>query len=314
MTVLETSKQSGAIDADWAFHRYEEIRPRLPVAPTMPERSVHAAHLGELMGEADVFVLDAFGVLNVGDAPVQGAPERIRTLREMGKRLFVLTNGATFGPEKVMQKFARFGFDFTEEEVISSRHLLCAGLSAYDDERLWGIAALPESDLPSLPGRMELLGDDPDVYDRVKGFVLLSSLDWDRKRHRLMLDSLKCRPRPVLVGNPDLVAPRGDSFSLEPGYFVHELVDETGITPEYYGKPYLNAFDEVRHRLKLQGIRVDDRRILMVGDTLHTDILGGAAAGLRTVLVTDLGLFKGQDADSYIRQSGIVPDFIIPHT
>ncbi|MFD1810358.1 HAD hydrolase-like protein [Gemmobacter lanyuensis] len=33
----------------------------------------------------------------------------------------------------------------------------------------------------------------------------------------------------------------------------------------------------------------------MVGDTLHTDILGGQAAGHGTILVTDHGLFKGRD-------------------
>ncbi len=50
----------------------------------------------------------------------------------------------------------------------------------------------------------------------------------------------------------------------------------------------------------------------MVGDTLHTDVLGGAAAGLKTVLVTDHGLFSGLNADDFVRRSGIVPDFIIP--
>ena len=52
----------------------------------------------------------------------------------------------------------------------------------------------------------------------------------------------------------------------------------------------------------------------MVGDTLHTDILGGAAAGLRTVLVTDHGLLKGMNASDLIQRSGIVPDFIAATT
>ncbi len=50
----------------------------------------------------------------------------------------------------------------------------------------------------------------------------------------------------------------------------------------------------------------------MVGDTLHTDVLGGAAAGCRSVLVTDHGLFAGRDTAPFIAASGIVPDFIIP--
>jgi ribonucleotide monophosphatase NagD (HAD superfamily) len=52
----------------------------------------------------------------------------------------------------------------------------------------------------------------------------------------------------------------------------------------------------------------------MVGDTLHTDVLGGAAAGCRTVLVTDHGLFAGRDTVPFIAASGIVPDFIVKTT
>jgi glycerol 3-phosphatase-2 len=37
---------------------------------------------------------------------------------------------------------------------------------------------------------------------------------------------------------------------------------------------------------------VPDERVLMVGDTLHTDILGGNAAGFRTALIAGLRLFR----------------------
>ena len=50
----------------------------------------------------------------------------------------------------------------------------------------------------------------------------------------------------------------------------------------------------------------------MVGDTLHTDILGGAAAGLHTALVTGFGALLGLDVDTAIRKAGIVPDIILP--
>jgi ribonucleotide monophosphatase NagD (HAD superfamily) len=52
----------------------------------------------------------------------------------------------------------------------------------------------------------------------------------------------------------------------------------------------------------------------MVGDTLHTDVLGGAAAGIGTILITDHGLFKGFDVAPYITQSGIQPDWIVSTT
>ena len=50
----------------------------------------------------------------------------------------------------------------------------------------------------------------------------------------------------------------------------------------------------------------------MVGDTLHTDVLGGAAYGIKTALVTDHGLFSGYDYAKFIHKTQIVPDFIIP--
>lgn len=52
--------------------------------------------------------------------------------------------------------------------------------------------------------------------------------------------------------------------------------------------------------------------MIMIGDTLHTDILGGAAAGIRTALVTQHGVLNGQDATAHIEACGIRPDFVIP--
>ena len=50
------------VTADWAFARYEAIRPRAPAA-TFAASSRRAAHLGEVAEHVDAFILDAFGVL-----------------------------------------------------------------------------------------------------------------------------------------------------------------------------------------------------------------------------------------------------------
>jgi ribonucleotide monophosphatase NagD (HAD superfamily) len=51
------------------------------------------------------------------------------------------------------------------------------------------------------------------------------------------------------------------------------------------------------------------RDILMVGDTLQTDILGGNKFGLDTVLVLS-GNTLPDDAETRITASGIVPTYI----
>ena len=301
------------VDAQWAFARYEEIRERLPAA-TFPAHSRRAENLAALSETFDVFILDAFGVLNVGESAVPGAPERVAALTKRGKAVFVLTNGATYDESVALEKYRRLGFAFEPRQIVSSRALLHDGLKQYPDGFRWGVAAAPQSNLDALPGDLRLLADDRSAYEEADGFVLLSSLFWDMARQDLLVASLSGNPRPVLVGNPDLVAPREFGLSLEPGFYAHDLADRTGIVPVFFGKPYDNAFDEVRRRLAAEGRPVSPQRIAMVGDTLHTDVLGGAAADLKTVLVTDHGLFRGLDAEAFIQRSGIVPDVIIPTT
>ena len=296
-------------DAAWACRRYEEIRPRLPRA-RFPLQTQPIANLGDLLDRIDVFVLDGYGVLNIGTDPVPGAPERIAQLRAAGKRVVILTNGATYPHARTVARYARLGYDFAASEVVSSRDALALALRGRADLR-WGFAATPESAITDLAPNGFLLGDEPAGYESAEGFILLSTGDWGTARHDRMVAALRARPRPVLVGNPDLVAPRENGLSVEPGHFAHLLADSTGIAPEFYGKPFANAFALVSAWI---GPGVKPERIAMVGDTPHTDILGGAATGWRTVLVTDHGLLKGRSPDEIHGLSDIRPDFIAPTT
>jgi len=300
-------------DTDWAFSFYHANRARLPTA-SFPAIAQRADHLVDIADEFDVFVLDAFGVLNVGEGPVAGAPECIKALQDMGKRAIVLTNGATFNAQKARQKYQGFGFDFKLRDVVSSRDVLAAELRAFDKKFQWGVAAIPRANIADFGPNFHLLGENQKDYDEADGLILLSSLGWNMDLHQKMLQSLQQNPRPLYVGNPDVVAPREDRFSIEPGFYAHEIANQSAVEPVFCGKPFGNSFDAVKQRLADEGLNIDPSRIAMVGDTLHTDILGGAAAGFRTILVENHGLFRSRDTAPYIEKCGIVPDFIVPTT
>ena len=294
-------------EADAAIARYRAISSRLPAA-TFPERFGRADGLNSLAAGFDAFVLDAFGVLNVGETAIPGAPEFVAALQAAGRQVFVLTNGAKNDAAAALAKYRGFGFDLEAAQVVSSRDAAADALSAHPAGMVWGAASAGDSRIEDLPAQVIALGDDPEAYDRVDGILLLSSAEWNDDRHELMVASLSKHPRPVIVANPDLVAPREDRLSLEPGHYAHDIQDRTGIEPEFYGKPYRTVFEMVLARLG----DVPHQRIAMVGDTLHTDILGGASMGWRTVLVTDHGLMRGRDVEADMALAGIVPDFIIP--
>jgi HAD superfamily hydrolase (TIGR01459 family) len=296
-------------DADWAFQQYEAVREVLPKAE-FPDTSRHARNLGELAADFDVFLLDAFGILNVGETAIAGAAAQVAALQAQDKRVLVLTNGATYPAELALAKYTKLGFRFALEDVVSSRDALAVELRDRQDGGFWGVMGASGSKLETVPAATRLLLLDREVYDAAQGFLFLSTTEWSFEQQEMLHASLAANPRPILVGNPDIVAPREDGLSLEPGHFAHELARDLGFEPQFFGKPFTNVYDLAFSRLG----EVDSSRVLMVGDTLHTDVLGGAAYGVKTALITDHGLFAGREVAPYISKSGIQPDFILPTT
>jgi len=293
---------------NWVFERYESIRHRLPQA-SFPISSEHCGDLGELSEQFDVFLFDSFGVLNVGETTIPGARERLQTLRRDDKRIAVLTNAATGPLSGLVRKYLALGFEFERREIISSREVLADALAGYDASMTWAVAAPQASQIDELGIKARPLDTDNDSFAAADGFIFLSSQAWTNSLQDGLQSAINERGRPLLVGNPDLAAPREQTFSIEPGTFAHAIADRTGLVPQFFGKPFGNAFDKA---IKQIAKDVPRHRIAMVGDTLHTDILGGAAAGLGTILVTSHGVLRDLDLSACIDASGIVPDYIVP--
>jgi HAD superfamily hydrolase (TIGR01459 family) len=309
--VSDVSLESGSADllsdAPAAFARYEMIRRRLPVA-RYPVRSMHLPDLEAVADRVDGFLLDAFGVLNVGETAIPGAVERMAELRARGKRLAVLTNAASYTRPQLLAKYHRLGFNFTADEVVASRDVAVARLEAIAPGATWAAIAAAGDTFDDIPAPVLDAVADPSLLDGADAILFLSTGRWSAALQRRLVAALDRRPRPLVIANPDLVAPREGGLTLEPGLFGHELLDALpGGEVHWFGKPFPEAFAEGIARTGLA-----PNRLVMVGDTLHTDVLGGAAAGCRSVLVTDHGLFAGRDTAPFIAASGIVPDFTVP--
>ena len=288
-----------------AWARYEAIRSRLPAARAAGTTR-HVRGLLEVADDFDGFLFDSFGVLNVGDTAIPGAAACLDALRAMGKRIRVLTNAASYTGDAAMLKYRRMGLDVRRDEIVSSRDVTFAHLDTVAPGLTWGAIATADDDFADAGGlRMFDLLAPGRSWDEAQGLLFLSSARWTPDLQDRLVAALIRRPRPVVIGNPDLVAPREGGLSVEPGFWAHDLQDRTGIAQHLFGKPYPEAF-----RIALSGMAPG--RYAMIGDTLHTDILGGQAAGLATILVTDHGLFTGHNTAPYIAQSGIVPDIAMP--
>lgn len=302
------SKRSDHLTHGPIFDTYQAVRHRLPQA-SQGGACVAARDLSDIAHLYDVFLLDAFGVLNVGETAIPGAPERIADLQAAGKRVLVVSNAAGFPHQLLMEKYKRLGFDFAPEDVITSRKALIAAL--HGETRHWGVMANPDLGRHDLEGfSFDFLEDDPALYEAASGFLLIGSAIWTEARQSLLEEALRANPRPVHVGNPDIAAPREGGPSKEPGYWAHRLADVTGIVPTFHGKPYRGIYDLAFARLA----DTPAPRAVMVGDSLHTDILGGQVAGIATALIVSHGLLRDADPGLAIAASGLRPDHVLTTT
>lgn len=289
-----------------ALAAYQRVRHRLPGIEG--GSSWVQAEFSDVAEGFDLILFDAYGVLNVGESAIPGAAARVAALRASGKQVSVVSNSAGYSKDHMMDRWRRLGFDFTPGEVITSRDALLWQL-ALEPSRAWGVMLNPEIDAGEIAAFDPIyLRDDPADYDRAEGFLLIGADGWTDARQSLLEGALRRHSRPVLVGNPDLVAPREGGLTREPGWFAHRLSDATGVTPRFLGKPFPEIFDlAVRRRAPT----IDPKRVLMVGDTLHTDILGGAQAGFATALVTGHGALRGLDVAKSVTAAAIAPDFVV---
>ena len=282
------------------FDRYEEVRARFPRVNAR-ENSLEIRSLLDIDDQVDAFVFDAFGVLNVGESMIPGADTRLDQLRERGCAIRILTNAASYDRSGAIAKFKRLGLRVEDDEIITSREATIQNLS----EGHWGVIAADTDPLSDLPEQVTRLKDSPDDYDKVGQFLFLSTADWTTSRQNLLETAMQHRPRKLLIGNADLAAPRDDGFSVEPGYFGHQIADQCPGYVQFFGKPFPEVYDLVEASLPT----LASDRIAMCGDTLHTDILGAAARGWRTVLVTQDGLFSGYDTQPFSEQAHLFADW-----
>ena len=283
-----------------AFQRYQEIRHRMPSAHTnKPMQDINS--LTDISNTVGAFVFDAFGVLNVGETLIKGADQRLLELRAQGNHIRILTNAASYDRAGAVSKFERLGLEIDPSEIITSRDAALDALTP----GIWGVIAAPEDNLADIENETIRLEEDAAPYDMVDGFLFLSSSGWSKAKQKTLEAALQRRARPVLIANADLVAPRENGFSLEPGYFGHLIVDAGIQDVRFFGKPFPEVYELAEKSLP----DLAPQNIAMCGDTLHTDILGAAARNWRTVLVTKDGMFTGHDTQLFCDQSGIFPDW-----
>lgn len=262
-----------------------------------------------------VFFFDAFGVLKNAHGLIPGVTETFAFLKENNKQFYILTNDASRSPQQLAESYWKMGLmDITPDTIISSgmlareylelkvNHGTVAYLGTEDSAHY-----IETADLKTLSIRDLDLENTADV----NALVLLDDegFDWNNDLNKT-INLLRKRNIPVIVANTDTTYPVSKTqVAIAIGSVADMLENIVGKQFIRFGKPDAQMFMFAYERVVAENPAINKKNIVMIGDTLRTDISGGNKFGLDTVLVLT-GNIPAEDAEIRIRSTGIIPTYV----
>jgi glycerol-1-phosphatase len=229
-----------------------------------------------LADDFDGFLIDLDGVVWIGSQPVPRAPRALATLQAMGKELAFVTNNPGRHPAAYAERLRAMGVEVGPERVITAG-IVTARLAAAaaNGGGAFVIGAAPLKEMVATAG-VALLEGEPAQEARV---VVVSG-------HRGFDYEELLTAKRALDGGAALLATSHDPTMPMPGgewpgtgAVLAAVETASGRKAEIGGKPERHLFE-----MALEAIG-SPPRAAMVGDRISSDIDGGRAAGLETVLV-----------------------------
>ena len=245
-----------------------------PMGAAAPERAAAPEPAAAPLADVDTVLLDLDGCLWFGEALAEGAAELVDALRASGRRVGFLTNTSNSRAVRVAAKLRRLGIAAETSDVVMPVEVLAEHPRLRDRPRVWFLG--PEA-VRQMIGELTPLAERPEDAE-----LLLLARDTAMTYHDLAdaLHALLCCGAMLALNVDPRVPVEGGRMLPGTGAIAAALSYASGIEPEIVGKPSSGFFETALRRF---GGTAD--RAVIVGDTLDSDIAGGAGAGLRTVLV-----------------------------
>lgn len=262
-----------------------------------------------------VIFFDSYGVLRNHRGLIPGAVECVARLREEGKHIRVLTNNAARSSRAASRRLAHYGLhSIPPEEIITSgattrqflEQKIRSGKVAYLGTPA-AAAYIIGAGLEAVPVAEVNIEDASDI----KAIAFLDDEGYDMNTDvNSVINLLRHCRVPVVVANTDLLYPvAANEVALATGSIARLAEYVLGRKFVKFGKPAMQMFQLGLDSVSRDMSNVNLSDILMVGDTLHTDILGGNSFGIDTALVLS-GNTRQESVENEIISSGIFPDYV----
>lgn len=228
-----------------------------------------------LIDAYDAALFDLDGVVYLGPEPVPGAADGIDALRDRGVKVGFVTNNAARSPKAVADHLVHLGVHADVTDVVTSSQagarlladrlpegarVFIVGTDALADE-VRNAGLRPVRDWEPTPAAV-IQG-----YDPALSFSALNDAGWAIQRGALWVAT-----------NTDSNRPTDKGLVPGNGAAVDALRTAVTVDPVVAGKPFPPLMVETIRRLAIE-------QAIFVGDRTDTDVAGGVACGIDTLLV-----------------------------
>jgi len=248
----------------------------------------------------DGFLLDLDGVVWIGREPVPGSAEALRALREEGKGIVFVTNNPGKPPAAYAERLRELGVEVAPEQVVTAG-MVAARLAgdAADGGSALVIGAPALKEMVAATGATLLEGEAAWEADAV---VVSGHRGFDYEELLAAKRALDAGAAFVATSrDPTMPYPGGELPGT--GSVLAAVETATGRRAEIAGKPERHLFEMAIESLRGSFVRHErtkeprNLKLAMVGDRVSSDIAGGHAAGLETILVLS-GTTSREDAET----------------
>lgn len=231
-----------------------------------------------LADQFDGLLIDFDGVVWIGPEPVPGSPETLVALLAAGKELAFVTNNPSRQPAAYAEKLATIGVEVGPERIVTAGLVagrLAVAAAAGEGATVYVVGSTALKGTIAAAGLTVLEGE----AGREADVVVVSG--YRRFDFEMLLTAKLALDRgAAFIGtshDPTMPMPGGDWPGS--GAVLAAVETASGRRAEIAGKPERHLFE-----IALEAIGRPPRAA-MVGDRIDSDIDGGRAAGLETVLV-----------------------------
>lgn len=247
-------------------------------------------NLKSIINLFDVFIFDIWGVIHNGKTVYDNILDKFHLLKEQNKKIIIASNSPR--PAKTIQNILlQKGLNPSlYDHLITSGEVFLHEINNH---------VFPYLDLSKRPKALLIDEniDDPDdilvqqihkkfqVIEQIEEAEALIVLTLTKKKkqfeekYQYITDCALHNNLPFYCVNADIIVYEKDEPIIRPGYWAG-IYQQLGGHVIYYGKPHHKIYESI---FSLTNCPKD--RVLMIGDSLDTDILGANKMDIKSALV-----------------------------